>query len=61
MRHNSFITRLPYRRPDRYHAVSPMKHAATAATQSALPDSRPSLASAPARIKVGITGTGKPS
>src|SRR6185312_16662150 len=36
MRHNSFITRLPYRRPDRYHAVSPMKQAATAPMQSAL-------------------------
>src|ERR1700716_182474 len=61
IRHNNFMTPLPYTLPARNQTLSAATHAKMAAANSAAGDIVPSAAQAPATIRVGITGTGSPS
>src|ERR1700737_2593107 len=61
IRHNSFMTPLPYTLPARNQTLSAATHAKMAPANNAAGDIVPSAAQAPATIKVGITGTGSPS
>src|SRR5579862_9879663 len=61
IRHNNFMTPLPYTLPARNQTLSAATHAKMAPANSAAGDIVPWAAQAPATMRVGITGTGSPS
>src|SRR5579863_2614673 len=61
MRHSSFMTRPPLRRPAAYQVASPMMQASSAAANTPAAGRRPAAASAPANSSAGRAGTGRPS
>src|SRR6266850_2528534 len=61
IRHNSFMTPLPYTLPAMNQTLSAATHAKMAQANNATGEIVPCAAHAPATISVGITGTGSPS
>src|ERR1700730_5911497 len=61
IRHNNFMTPLPYILPARKQTLSAATQAKMAQGNNAAGDIVPCAAQAPATIRVGITGTGSPS
>src|SRR3954470_3616954 len=60
IRHNSFMTPLPYTLPAKNQALSASTQAMTAPANNCVGETVPCAASAPPTISVGNTGTGRP-